>query len=282
MRMPEDKKPLISVLMGVRYRCESLDLLRRAVESVLKQTATDFEFLICDGGSSPAASSLLDSYAETDSRVRLIREEGIPTDLAHKLNACLHRAEGTLIARMDDDDVSHPERFARQTAYLTEHPDITFVGCNVALQTEGVTVGHRAFPEYPQVKDFYFTQPFIHPTLVFRREALLAVGGYSEGKYQVLCEDYDLLLRLYTAGYRGANLQEALFDYTVTASAKGNRRMCHRWNETVTRWCRFKELHLLPKTLPYVVKPLVVGMIPGKLLQRMKQGSSRKKEEKDS
>ena len=271
MRMPEDKKPLISAIMGVRYRRESLDLLRRAVESVLNQTVTDFEFLICDGGSSPEAGSLLDSYAETDSRICLIREEKIPTDLAHKLNACLQRAEGALIARMDDDDVSHPERFARQTSYLAERPDIAFVGCNVALQAEGVTVGHRAFPEYPQVKDFYFTQPFIHPTLVFRREALLAVGGYSEGKYQVLCEDYDLLLRFYMAGYRGANLQEDLFDYTVPASVKGNRRMHHRWNETVTRWCRFKEMHLLPKALPYVVKPLVVGLLPEALLAKLKK-----------
>ena len=67
MRMPEDKKPLISAIMGVRYRRESLDLLRRAVESVLNQTVTDFEFLICDGGSSPEAGSLLDSYAEFES-----------------------------------------------------------------------------------------------------------------------------------------------------------------------------------------------------------------------
>lgn len=269
--MREDKKPLISVLMGVHYRRTDLYLLKRSVESVLNQTCSDFELLICDGGSSKEACGLLDSLAFEDSRIRLIRDKDIRTDLASKLNVCLRYAAGQWIARMDDDDFSYPERFARQVNYLNNHPDVAFVGCNVALHVAGERVGSRNFPERPQVKDFYFTQPFIHPTLMFRKEVLVAIGGYSENKHQVLCEDYDLLLRLYTVGHCGMNLQEILFDYTVSASAKGNRNMKHRWNETVTRYFRFRDLKVLPKALPYVVKPLMVGLLPESTLMRIKE-----------
>ena len=129
--MRENKKPLVSVLMGVCYRRKDLGLLKRSVESVLNQTFTNFELLICDGGSSDEAIHLLDSLANDDHRIQLVRDNRIPTDLAHKLNVCLHYARGDLIARMDDDDFSAPERFERQVQYLESHPDIAFVGCNV-------------------------------------------------------------------------------------------------------------------------------------------------------
>ena len=65
-------------------------------------------------------------------------------------------------------------------------------------------------------------------------------------------------------------MQEVLFDYTIPATAKGNRKMRHRWNEAVTRYRRFGELGLLPGALPYVVKPLAVGLLPEKVLKRLK------------
>lgn len=269
MRMECDK-PLISVLMGVYYHKADLAPLERSVRSILTQTYRNFELLICDGGSSLEATQLLDLLAAEDKRIRLIREE-IPADLAHKLNACLRYARGELVARMDDDDFSYPERFARQIECLEGHPHISFVGCNVGLRLEGRLTGKRLFPQFPNVKDFYMTQPFIHPTLMFRSDVLRYVGGYSEDTHCVLCEDYDLLLRLYAVGFCGANIQEVLFDYTIPASAHGSRRMCHRWNETMTRWRRFRELGVLPEAVPYVLKPLVVGMIPARLLEKIKE-----------
>lgn len=171
---------------------------------------------------------------------------------------------------MDDDDYSNPKRLDLQIEFLAQHQEIAFAGCNVNLWRDGI-VGQRLLPEYPTVRDFYFVQPYIHPAMLFRREALDYVGGYSEEKHVVLCEDYDLLLRLYEAGYQGGNLQECLLDYTIPATAKGNRRMRHRWNETVTRFNRFRELKQFPAALPYVVKPLLVGLIPSRYLEQLKQ-----------
>lgn len=265
-----EARPLVSVLMGVYYRRPDVGLLARSIYSILKQDMGDFELLICDDGSSEMAVRFLDESAEKDSRIRLIRPGGA-FSLPAKLNRCLEQARGLYIARMDDDDYSHPERFFRQLEYLQENPQVSFVGCSVNLIRSGRAAGRWDFAERPQVKDFYFKQPFIHPSLMFRQECLMAVGGYSEEKSVLLCEDYDLLLRLYAAGYRGANLQEALLDYTVPDSAKGNRRMKHRWNETITRYRRFRELGELPRAFPYVVKPLAVGLLPEFILIRLKR-----------
>lgn len=263
------EKPKISVLMGVYYRRPDTALLERSVKSVLEQSVTDFEYLICDDGSTDEAKQLLERMAQGDCRIRFVRK-GKLYSLSEKLNACLRQAEGDLIARMDDDDFSMPERFSKQTAALEEHEDIAFVGSNAELWRSGEQAGTRKLPEYPQVRDFLFTQPYIHPALMFRKEALLAVGGYSEEKRCVLCEDYDLLLRLYAKGYRGMNIQENLLAYTVPATAKGTRKMRHRWNECATRFYRYKELKLLPGALPYVIKPLAVGLLPEKALRKLK------------
>ena len=184
---------------------------------------------------------------------------------------CLREARGNYIARMDDDDYSQPERFQRQVDLLSSESNIAFVGSNVTINRRGVSCGERKFPEYPKVRDFYITQPYIHSTLMFRKETLESIGGYSENKRQMLCEDYDLLLRLYAKGYYGMNLQENLLEYMIPVTVKGNRKMCHRWNEAVTRWKRFQELELLPYALPYVVKPLIVGVLPEWLLKFFKQ-----------
>jgi len=262
--------PEISVLMGVYYHRPDTALLERSVSSILAQSVTGLEFLICDDGSTEEAKRVLERMARENDRIRFIRTGGL-FSLSEKLNACLRWANGTFIARMDDDDYSAPTRLAAQLAYLKEHPNISFVGCNVNLRRNGQMVGERPLPEFPEIRDFYMTQPFIHPTLMFRHVALEAVGGYSEDKHCMFCEDYDLLLRLYAKGFRGANLQETLLDYTVPDTAKGNRTMNHRWNETVTRWRRFRELGVLPGALPYVVKPLAVGLLPESVLATIKK-----------
>lgn len=262
--------PAISVLMGVYYRSSDTSGLRRSIASVLSQTYTDFEFLICDDGSSETAQALTTEFAQKDSRVRLIRK-GKLIKLPEKLNACLWEAKGSYIARMDDDDYAHADRFERQMAFLAENRDVDFVGCNVNLYCAGKIIGVRKLPDYPTVRDFLFVQPYIHPTLIFRSEALESVGGYSEDKHCVLCEDYDLLLRLYEQGYSGANLQDFLFDYSISATARGNRKMADRWNETVTRYRHFSRLHLLPRAWPYVIKPLAVGFLPENILRLLKQ-----------
>lgn len=261
--------PLVSIIMGIYNQRADTGHVRRSIESILNQSMCGWELLLCDDGSTPETCELLDQFALLDSRILLMRKGGCFT-LPSKLNFCLEKARGCWVARMDDDDYSYPRRLERQLVYIKQHPEIAFTGCNVALCRDGQRVGERCFPEFPQIRDFYFTQPFIHPTLLFRRQALEAVGGYSEDKYCILCEDYDLLLRLYEKGFCGANLQEILFDYTIPATAKGNRKYSHRINEAVTRYRRYRNLKVLNTAWPYVLKPLAVGLLPETFLRRWK------------
>lgn len=267
--MHSEPTPLLSVAMGVCYRRPDLTLLERSIGSILAQTYTNLEFIICQNGSSEAACRLLKTLAAEESRIHLIDGTGANT-LAQKLNRCIQAAQGRWIARMDDDDFSEPERLERQMSYLLQHPECAFVGCQVRLVQEGREIETRRLPERPNLQDFLFTQPYIHPTLVFRKEALDTINGYCEAARCVGCEDYDLLLRLYEHGCFGANLQSVYFSYTVPPARVSNRTFRMRYNEMRTRFVLFRRLKLLPKALPYVLKPVLVGMIPVTLLPKLK------------
>lgn len=265
-----EERPLVSVIMGTRYRREDTGLLKRALRSILDQTYRDIEFLVCENGSTNVAKVCLADYAARDGRVRLIGGEGADT-LSEKLNRCIAEAKGSYIARMDDDDFSHPDRLEKQVDYLRGHEDISFVGCAVELERDGRPMGCRTFPERPKIDDFLMVQPFIHSALMFRREALEAVGGYCPAEWCAGCEDYELLLRMYEAGYVGANMGQALLTYTLPPSGQENRTMKMRAHEVKTRFVRFHTLGLLPGKLPYVVKPIAAGLVPRALRERIKR-----------
>lgn len=269
MPMPDEKQPLISICMGVRYQKNNLALLERSIRSIQAQTYSNWEFLICERDSTPAAKRRLSSFAQEDSRIQLIDGTGT-TGLAGQLNRCLEEAKGDWVARMDDDDFSHPQRLAVQMEYLLQNPQVAFVGCVARLEREDLPVGTRQLPAKPTVRDFLFVQPFLHPTLLFRREALNVVGNYCEESRCLGCEDYDLLLRLYETGLVGENIQDPLFTYTLPPKGSKKRTMALRWNEVKTRYIRFRTLGLLPGALPYIIKPVIVGMVPGPILDFLK------------
>lgn len=255
--------------MGVRYRDMDIVPLEKSIRSILNQTYANIEFLICQSDSTEAACQLLKQLAAEDNRIRLISGDGTQR-LTQKLNRCLKEAKGAWIARMDDDDYSYPKRFELQIEYMKEHPDCVAVGSWVrevgGLKTESI----RKLLPVPTVRDFRITFPFIHPALMFRHEALSLVGGYSEKAVQEGCDDYDLLLRLYSRGYSGANIQAVLLDYSIVNSQLKRRPYRLFVNEFITRTERFYELQLLPGWCIWVLKPLVTGLIPRRLLYYIK------------
>lgn len=261
---------LISVIMGVKYRRDSTDLLKRSVDSVLMQTYRNFEFLICERESTEDAKKYLYKISLSDKRVKIIDGSNAKS-FSEQLNMCLSEAKGKWIARMDDDDYSHRNRFEKQLAYFENNADAAFVGCNAELFQDGKKVGIKRFPEKPEIKDFLFSMPFIHPTIIFKSSALKAVNGYSEESRCERCEDYDLLLRMYEKGMRGANIQTELFDYSLPPKGINTRSFRDRINETRTRIVRFKALGILPRNLHYALKPIAVWFIPKRLLAKIKE-----------
>lgn len=261
---------LISVMMGV-YNIEKLWVFEKSMQSVLGQTVRDFEFLICDDGSTDCTYQILCRYARQDSRIRVLRNP-VRRGLGVSLNRCIRRAAGRYLARQDADDLSLPDRFRLQTAFLQKHPDISFAGTDVILYDRAGDWGRRILPAYPRREDFLFTSPFVHGSLMFCRHAFETAGGYRIGKQTRRAEDYDLLMHMYAAGLRGANLRTACYKFLEDNETWKRRTYTDRLDEMKVRLQGFRELGLLPEGLPYVLKPLVVGLIPAGFLLRLKNG----------
>ncbi len=262
--------PKISIIMGV-YNQRAFDQLEAAVSSIVKQTFRNFEFLIYDDGSEAEVAAFLDELAARDDRIRIFHGT-TNQGLAHGLNVCIRYAKGIYLARMDADDISVPERLQRQYEFLETHPEYGFVGCSAKLLREEGTAGIRNMPQEPLAEQFLPYSPFIHPSVMFRREVFEQFGLYSEARRHLRCEDYELFMRLFQGGCRGYNIQEPLFVYREDRRAFGKRKYRYRVDEARLRYTCFRNMGLLSfRNFRWVVKPLIAGMIPGSILYQWKK-----------
>lgn len=270
MKRLRKKQPEITVIMGV-YNPEDEQRLRRAVASIVRQSFRDWEMILYDDGSREECAALIRRAARMDRRIRYIRG-GKNRGLAAALNACIRRARGRYLARMDADDLCRGDRLARQYAFLEKHPHFQWVGsCAQLTDDEGVW-GFQPVPAVPGKEDFLYNSPYIHPTVMFRRRVLLESGGYDTSRRYRQCEDYELFLRLHSRGYRGANLQEPLLRYREDCLSHRRRTLGRRWREAMLRWRGFRSLGILrAETLAYVGKPLLAGLVPGPLHHQIRK-----------
>ena len=215
-----DRVPAVTVLMstynGVRY-------IDQAIRSILRQTWRDFEFLIIDDASTDRTVEIIESYH--DHRICLLRNE-TNLGVTRSLNRGLASAHGALVAIQDHDDVSHPERLSKQVEFMAANPDMVLAGAQARLLNSR---GRRRWrpgwwrPLSPESIRFQsmFDNPFIHSTIIFRREVIWnEFGGYDE-KYAT-GHDYDLVSRV-AQRHLVRNLPEKLFDYRVHDDALGKR-----------------------------------------------------------
>ncbi|HJD48159.1 MAG TPA: glycosyltransferase [Candidatus Mediterraneibacter norfolkensis] len=250
----------ISVIMGV-YNPEK-EKLARAVRSVIGQTLEDWEMILYDDGSKPSCSQAVREAAGNDSRICYIKNEK-NHGLAYALNQCISRAGGKYIARMDDDDECMPERFERQFEFLESHPEYQWVGSNAELFDENGIWGIQKVSEIPGKKDFLKFSPYIHPSVMFRRNVLVNNHGYISAKKTFRCEDYELFMRLHLRGYRGYNIQENLILYREDAKSYEKRKIVYRVNEMMIRYRGFRRMGILKiSTVPYIFRPLAGSVVP--------------------
>lgn len=247
------------------YKQDNRYIFTEAIESILNQTYSNFEFIICDDGSTNETYQILESFAKKDSRIVLLKNER-NMGIAFSSNKCFSVAKGEYIARMDADDISLPERLEKQVAFLDKYPEFAFVSCNCILFDGNGDWGKLIYTELPEKEDFLFTLPFENPANMMRKVIFDKVNGYKVGWATQRSEDYDFFLRCYAEGFYGYNLQEFLFKYREDAKAYKRRGYKHRLGETIVRFNGFKKLGLLPRNFLYVIKPLIVGLIPQSLL----------------
>jgi glycosyltransferase involved in cell wall biosynthesis len=207
--------PRVSILLPVR---DAASTLERCLRSLAAQTLPDHEVVVVDDGSRDDSGQILEAAAARDPRLRVWRTPA--RGLVAALNAAAQQARAPILARMDADDVSLPERLARQWQRLQEPGAPDVLGTRVRLRcedgepTSGMTayvdwqnrlIGHEAI-----LRDLYVESPLVHPSAAFPAAALRTLGGYRDFDGP---EDYDLWLRAARAGMRFGKEPEVLLEW---------------------------------------------------------------------
>jgi len=190
--------------MSVYFK-EKPEYLQQSIESILHQTApTDDFVLVCDGPLTSELDSVISKYT-TLHIVRLKENGGLGRALNEGMKYCQH----DLIARMDSDDISRPDRCERELKVFAEHPDVDIVSGTIEefITSPDEVYSRRFLPETSEeiVEFAKKRNPFNHPAVMYRKSAVEAAGGYKDF---YLLEDYFLWIRMILRGYKGYNIQE--------------------------------------------------------------------------
>lgn len=205
---------MISVLLPFT---DERGLLKDSIDSLLRQSYRDFELLLIDNADDATTVSIAEEASREDSRCKLLHENR--KGISHALNHGLRQAAGKFIARMDADDIAHPDRLKHQSDYLEHHPEIGVLATRttvepsvpgnegfrlfVAWQNEVLTAGQHA-------ANRFIESPIAHPSVMARSELFEIHGTYSTDP---LPEDYELWLRWMNAGVRFEKLPEVLLTW---------------------------------------------------------------------
>lgn len=259
--------PKVSVIMGVHNGEKTL---RRAIDSILSQTFPDFELLICDDASSDKTDQIVKICQAEDERVVYLHNE-TKSGLAYSLNKCIEHSKGAYIARMDDDDFSHPDRFEKQVSFLDSHPQYAVVGCcRNTFDDKGVWNTFGQARELTK-EDIIKCDIFTHPTVMMRKEALLKCGCYTVSERTMRGQDFDLWCKMYAAGYTGYVMPDILFDYYEDRNKIKEIKSRYRYNNFRTHMIWRKKMGLPLKYDIYALKELVAIVIPQRLLVAYKK-----------
>ena len=246
--------PRVSILLPCR---DAEPFLDACIESIRAQSESCFQVLALDDGSTDGTGPLLRAWAEHDPRVRLVDRDG--SGIVAALRRLSDEARAPILARMDADDIARPGRLAAQLHLLDRHPGIAACGTGVRyFPRPAPGSGYLRYESWingltePAAveRDLFVECPIAHPTLMVRRDAFEAVGGYRDTEGP---EDYDLVLRLAAAGCAMTNVPEILHEWRLGA---------HRLSERSARYSpdafrHLKIAHLAKGRIP-AGRPLVI------------------------
>jgi glycosyltransferase involved in cell wall biosynthesis len=205
--------PRVSVLLPVRDAAETLP---ECLASLGAQSLRDHEVIAVEDGSRDASGAILERAARDDPRVRVFRTPA--RGLVRALNQALGLARAPLLARMDADDIAHPDRLAVQAGRLESDASVDVLGSRVRWQGESPEGGMRAYVDWQNslldheaiTRDLFVESPLVHPSVMMRAQALRALAGYRDFGGP---EDYDLWLRAHAAGLRFAKTEQTLLTW---------------------------------------------------------------------
>ncbi len=249
----------VSIIMGIYNNSKTLS---EAVDSIVDQTFTDWQLIMCDDGSVDDTYAIAQDYKNKyPDKIVLIKNDN-NMGLNYTLNHCLQYADTEYIARMDGDDFSLPERLEKEVDFLDKHPEYAIVSTPMIYFDENgdfrVGIGRGE----PDIKKIARGTPFCHAPCMVSRKAFKAVGGYSVSKKRLRVEDWDLWVRMYAAGFKGYNLSEPLYKMRDNRNAYSRRKFKYRFNESRVIALAVKELKLSKINYIWMLRPIAAGLAP--------------------
>lgn len=262
-------KPLVTVIIPVHNAERTLD---QCIKSVVNQTYKNLEIICCNDCSTDKSEELLAKWKERDSRIIVLRN-ATNMFVAYTRNRCIEIATGKYIAQIDDDDYCAKDRIERQVKFLEENKDIDFLGTGMFLFDDSGIWGDTGELKGFIVKkqQFLFNSPFHNPSMMYRTEIIKSVNGYRISRETKRGEDYDMHMRMYVEGYSGYVLPDKLTYYRFGKESFSKSKFIYRINEAIIRYKNFRKLKLFPIGYIYVIKPLILGLIPIDLLNIIKR-----------
>lgn len=249
----------VTIIMGI-YNCSGT--LAEAVESILKQTFTEWKLVICDDGSTDDTPIIAERYHATDPERIVFIQNRENKGLHYTLNQCLKYVNTEYVARMDGDDISLPDRLEKEIAFLDAHPEYSIVSCPIIYFDFGGDFMEGEGGWEPDMAEYAKGTPFCHAPSVVRKEAFTAVEGYSECEKRLRVEDWDLWIRMRDAGFIGYILEEPLYKMRDDRDAHNRRKMKYRINEARVTAMAVRTLKLNPFLYIFCLRPIIVGLLP--------------------
>ncbi len=252
-------KPLVSVIIPA-YNCAKY--IEKCVETIENQTYNNIEIIICDDCSTDNTREILMDLESKYSNIKILHNK---TNLkaAATRNKCIKNANGNFIAIQDADDYSDQCRIEVQVDFLMRNPDIDYVSSSAIIFDENGKKGERMFDDKILTdKDFYKSLPLMHGSTLFKKTALIKVGGYRIDKSTVRGQDADMFYRMQIAKIKGATTSDILYYYNEDDSAFRRRKYKYRIYAYKMRKMYFKQMDLNFFERLYRFKPLIVGLIP--------------------
>ena len=254
-------KKEVTVLMS-EYNTKPLEL-KEAIESILNQTYTNFEFFIVDDGTNKENKNILSNYSKKDNRIKIItNKENI--GLVKSINKAITEVKTKYIARMDSDDIADRNRLEKQVKFMEENFQYALCGTRANYFNEGGR--YLTSNIYGKINLDILIRfcVFFHSSIIIRTDILKQVGMYDEYKRN---EDYALYLKMYYKGYKGYILEDVLINYRQDEKSFKRKVYKDRIIEYKIRRKYFKLLHIKGiKKYIYTVKPLIVGLIPKRIM----------------
>lgn len=254
-----------SCLLSV-YINERPEWLEQSLTSIFSQQVSPQQVVIVeDGPLTESLTKVIDTFEakfpDRISRFKLPANVGLGAALSFGLSHCTYE----LVARMDADDLVATGRFAKQIEFLNQHPDIAILGgCAEDINADGNAIGIRKVPiKNSDIHQLMWTCPLIHPSVMFRKSVIEAVGSYSSLLKRR--QDYDLWFRCAAAGVKFANLDQVLIQYRITDQTYARNSVKVAWNQAVIGFKGCRALSLGVKAHLGVFYPVIKAVLPLKL-----------------